>query len=313
VIAGNKELTCVLFRILGNDLPPRHRAGQTLENLRFTLANEKPLEGCEKRWIINRVANYEVERELTTLLSDAGHEFIRLPFKFEEYAKLPERENCTKPRPWTMSRQRRSRLELHKRRSRLAYVTNLNSARNAAISDGLRSADWVLPWDGNCFITQSSWQQIRGVIRRSAADYLVVPMARVYSNAEALAHSVPATATEEPQLGFSRNSTERFSPLHIYGRRDKVELLWRLGVPGPWDEWTDDPWDVPRPAHASVTANYVRAGWVTRLSSGRCDLEEPGVVAARARASERTRAILAFMDSLDASNAANAALPCENC
>jgi hypothetical protein len=308
VIADNKELTFILFRILGNDLPPRHREGQTLENLRFTLANEEPLEGCEKRWIVNRVANSEIERELTTLLSEAGHEFILLPFRLDEYAKVPERKGWTKTASWTMSRHWRSRLELHKRRSRLAYVTNLNSARNAAISDGLRSADWVLPWDGNCFMTRSSWQQIREGIRRSAANYLVVPMARVSSNAEALAQSVPATANEEPQLGFSRKSTERFSPFHIYGRRDKVELLWRLGVPGPWDEWTDDPWDVPRPAHASIAAKYVRAGWVTRLSSGRSDLEEPGLVAAKERASERTRAILAFLDSLDSSAAANAVL-----
>ena len=43
-----EEDTFAFYRILGNDLPPRHTVGQTLEKLDFILKNERPLEGCSK-------------------------------------------------------------------------------------------------------------------------------------------------------------------------------------------------------------------------------------------------------------------------
>ena len=46
---------------------------------------------------------------------------------------------------------------------------------------------------------------------------------------------------------FHRDAPLAFDESYPYGRRDKVELLWRLGVAGAWDGWRDDPWDPPRP------------------------------------------------------------------
>ena len=45
----------VLYRIIGNDLYPRHKKGQTIENLQFILENEPELESCEKRWQESRI------------------------------------------------------------------------------------------------------------------------------------------------------------------------------------------------------------------------------------------------------------------
>ena len=41
----------------------------------------------------------------------------------------------------------------------------------------------------------------------------------------------------QPQLIFRRDAVERFNVDMRYGRRSKVEMLWRLGIPGPWDTW----------------------------------------------------------------------------
>src|SRR5690606_32334685 len=41
------EDTFVLYRIIGNDLPPRHKRGQAIANLRFILEHEPALAGCE--------------------------------------------------------------------------------------------------------------------------------------------------------------------------------------------------------------------------------------------------------------------------
>ena len=47
----------LLIRIIGNDLEPRHRAGQSRDNLRFILENEPPLPGCGKRFVLNRIVD----------------------------------------------------------------------------------------------------------------------------------------------------------------------------------------------------------------------------------------------------------------
>jgi hypothetical protein len=297
----HKNQTFVLFRILGNDLPPRHDTGQALRNLRFILENEGELPGCEKRWVLNRLVDSNTEHEIIALLEASGLNYLHIPFHHDEYAALPYKQQCSRGSLW-MSRQRRFRLNLHARRARLEYATNINGARNMALQEGHRSADWVLPWDGNCYVTKSAWDHIIEATAFSTAPYIVIPMTRVSQNSELLGDFAPLYTNEEPQLGFHKSSKARFSPQHLYGRRDKVELLWRLGVPGPWDQWEDDPWDLPRPATMVDQTDYICAGWVARLSSGRSDLEASTAQAAKARAAERAQATLAFLDSLDANS-----------
>src|SRR6218665_1842667 len=84
-LAGEAE-TFVLYRIVGNDLPPRHREGQALANLRFILDHEPELPGCEKRWVLNRIVDPVVEAALAAELTARGRAFLRIPFVAEEYA-----------------------------------------------------------------------------------------------------------------------------------------------------------------------------------------------------------------------------------
>src|SRR5690606_32432195 len=81
------------------------------------------------------------------------------------------------------------------------YVMNNNGARNAALRDGRQRAKWVLPWDGNCFLTRAAWDEIVATVtRKPYLKYFAVPMARVLDNAVLLAPDPEVEATEEPQL-----------------------------------------------------------------------------------------------------------------
>lgn len=40
-----QKSTIGIYRIIGNDLPPRHKQGQTLANIRFILENEQNFDG----------------------------------------------------------------------------------------------------------------------------------------------------------------------------------------------------------------------------------------------------------------------------
>ncbi len=41
----------ILFRAIGNDLPPRHALGQSYTNVKFIIENEPAHEGLGKGWV----------------------------------------------------------------------------------------------------------------------------------------------------------------------------------------------------------------------------------------------------------------------
>lgn len=301
------EDTFVIYRIIGNDLYPRHARGQAIENLRFILDHEPVLQGCEKRFVLNRIIDSGQEAEIIDLLERRGAQYLRLPFDPEEYAAvgfdtdiLPEPDFLFSGRFEALGSAEQERVLGALYRHKNNYVMNNNGARNTALQDGRGRAKWILPWDGNCFLTQEAWERIRLDISRAQYNrYFVVPMARMLSN-ESLIHGGEAPkAVEEPQLIFRADAAEEFNPAFCYGRRPKVELLWRLGVKGPWDEYRDDAWDQQR-LPVSPEANRVgRAGWVARLSSGMTTLETATDHAALHRGFARSGAILATLQQLD--------------
>ena len=119
--SANRD-TLVLYRILGNDLPPRHSPGQTLRNLRFLLQYESDFstlphvgphpihhshvygsgshsnelhsaEGglrVDKYFVLNRIADQEMLdaiRGLLRLYSVPESRILVIPFEWEEYQK----------------------------------------------------------------------------------------------------------------------------------------------------------------------------------------------------------------------------------
>jgi len=68
-----------------------------------------------------------------------------------------------------------------------------------------------------------------------------------------------------------------------------------LGVPGKWNSWEQEPWDLPIPAYAAEAGAFNVAGWVARLNSGRDSLEKDQLE----RKLSRVEAIKTIIDDLD--------------
>lgn len=298
----------LLIRIIGNDLEPRHRAGQSRGNLAFILENEPPLPDCEKRFVLNRIVDREEEARLLALLAAHGHEAIRLPFDPGAYAHAGWETApipaglLTGPAFERLDPEAAERLwhATWARKNRAAM--NNNGARNAALAAGRAAgAGWILPWDGNCFLTAQAWAALRAaVLARPDLPVFVTPMARIGANADLLLPGFAPEATEEPQILFRGDAGEEFDPAFAYGRRPKVELFWRLGIAGPWDRWKDDPWDPPRRPPSPNRGRVGTAGWVARLASGKDHLEQADFASFKARGAARREGIAASLARLDA-------------
>jgi hypothetical protein len=296
----------VLYRILGNDLPPRHRPGQTLSNLEFMLRNEPALQDCEKRWVVNRIVDPAVEDGVLALLRKRGLPYLHIPFVEAEYGAcgmdfegLPESRYIHHEDFRALSLPWKLRVMEWCYRSRTLYLTNNNGARNAAIEEGRKLADWTLPFDGNCFFTAAAWEEFRKAAA-GAGDrrYLIVPMARVRDNRELLDASFQPGTMQEPQIAFRRDAAERFDPRLRYGTMDKSALLYRLEVPGIWQTFGPKfpPWERLDLSPSPEKGKFLEAGWVARLFSGQERLEEQ----AGARDVVRMQSILRICNRVDA-------------
>lgn len=309
--------TFVLYRIIGNDLPPRHRSDQSLSNLRFILENEPALPRCKKHWVVNRITDPAQEAAILDLLRTHDQPVVHLPFVAADYARieldlagLPGSHFLLSRRFARLSQKKKDRLLGAVHRLKNLYVMNNNGARNAALVDGRPHAKWVLPFDGNCFFTASAWDRfVADVTARPWLKYFAVPMARLLDNQHLLDPAFAPPAREEPQLVFRRDAIESFNPAFPYGRRPKVELFWRLGIPGPWDYWTESSWDQPRRPLSPEAYQFGAAGWIARLFSGVPQLEVSARNSPGRRGLARQEAILAMLANLDKSLGLPASLP----
>src|SRR6266850_2028799 len=152
--ANKADGSAILYRILGNDLPPRHSSSQTIQNLSFILEHEPKYELLSRRWIVNRIMDSYAEQQILHILDHAREEYIRIPFILNEYAKLaPDFSHFEKADLQVLLSDsapdgyKRILAHDHAFHEQNRYIMNVNGARNAAIDDGRRRAHWVFPWD----------------------------------------------------------------------------------------------------------------------------------------------------------------------
>lgn len=294
------EDTFILYRIIGNDLYPRHKKGQSRTNLRFILENETDFPGVKKKFIVNRIVDEAEEKAIINLLKKNKQDFIRIPFSANDLLEvdydlsfLPRKDYLYSEEFEELPTSQREQIMAAIYRMKNIYTMNNNSARNAALSDGKKLAKWVLPWDGNCYLTEKAWQDIVGAIKeKSYYKYFIVPMDRLLNNENLLKPDYIPNAIEEPQIIFRFDSEEVFNEAFCYGRRPKVELLWRLCVPGVWDDWSDAFWDQKRRPRLRGTHKFGYAGWVARLFSGSASLEAANSESSVNRGIARNRSVL---------------------
>ena len=306
---ADQNHSCALYRIIGNDLPPRHESGQSLRNLKFILERETPLEHCQKIFLVNRIVDPIVEKEILALLESSGVEHLHIPFDPKEYLKIPLDYSClpTGKRDYLESKafgrlnqRRKIQLLVAVNRLRTLYVMNNNGARNFAIDDGIKCAKWVLPFDGNCFFSGDAWSEVSTELQKKPwLRHFVVPMARLHNNEELLDPNFCPEAEEEPQLIFRSDARSRFNADFPYGRFPKIEMFWHLGIPGHWCYTVEKAWDPPRRELSREAGQFGVAGWVARLYSGKAQLEAAGSRMGAVRGDARRTAMLQLFARLD--------------
>ncbi len=293
----------VLYRILGNDLPPRHGIGQTLSNLKFIIKHEPTLPNCEKRWVVNRIVDRDQEEQIVSLLDKQGQKYIHIPFVLDEYADrhydidgLPRQFYLQCAHSPNVRPVLRARALEYPFRYKNLYAMNNNGARNAALEEGRLVAEWVMPFDGNCYFTQYGWESLsRDMEYIKDHRYMIVPMTRVHNNVDLLDQSFFPNLIEEPQIAFRNDAREIFDENKRYGFNPKADLLRRLHVPGPWEKWGGTSWEPHALVNSTESGKFHYSGWVARLSSEAIETEK----AENLRAVSRINGIVRMLSSLD--------------
>eukprot|EP00124_Ichthyophonus_hoferi_P000902 Ihof_evm11s39 gene=Ihof_evmTU11s39 len=302
----------VMFRAIGNDLPPRHALGQSYENVKFILEHEPDLVELDRWWIVNRIVDRKEEIRIIALLEEKKQKYIHIPVVTKEYAKCKMRYEVYGQRDMIHSIKFRE-LDYKMQVAILSnvyhdknlYIMNNNGARNRMISEGMQlGARWILPFDGNCFLTKMAWEEMKMTMETqgNTTKYFQVPMARLTNNNMLLDPAFRPEAIEEPQIIFRNDAKERFNENMRYGRRPKVELLWRLRVPGPWDKWPRaiGPWEDYKLNYSTDIAgpnSVPTASWVARLFSGQSSLETNGALVDRGLM--RAKGVSMLLDRMD--------------
>ncbi|MEP6355857.1 MAG: alginate lyase family protein [Hyphomicrobiales bacterium] len=296
-----------LCRIIGNDLVPRHEDGQTYKNLQFTLEQEPHLTNCKKMWVLNRITSHDTESRLIALLEKHDQQYERIPFDQDRFKRIgfdfqnvPDSSVFFDGTLDNLPSADRDRIIVQTYNSKNNYAMNSNNARNFALELCRSNAKWSLPFDGNCFFTEQGWESLVKKVKKEGHNrYFTVPMERLLDNQQALNVDRVPNLTEEPQIIFRKDASLSFNPIHPYGRRPKVELLVALGVKGPWSKWKLYPYDMEQRRVSNEGHRVGTAGWVSRLYSGKCHLEENTKLAFIERGQTRTYSIISNINRLE--------------
>ncbi|KAI9259922.1 hypothetical protein BY458DRAFT_534916 [Sporodiniella umbellata] len=304
----------VLYRIIGNDLPPRHKEGQTLSNIQFILNHEPDFPNTRKIFLLNRITDPANEKAIIRLLDQKQMEYIRVPFEPKEYEQLDfQLESFPVPDFLHSDNYRRYSKEVKLRvldymyHTKNLYAMNNNGGRNTALEHGrsIKNAKWILPFDGNCYLSNNGFKEITTQLEKHGKEikYFIVPMTRLLNNSVLLNNlDERPKAPEEPQIIFRHDAKEEYNLNMRYGRRSKLELLWRLGaLENRQLNKPTVPWEVVGRPYSEEKGQFKSIGWVFRLFSGNPQQEENKKEASSMRALSRLTAIQTTLDNLDES------------
>ena len=129
----------------------------------------------------------------------------------------------------------------------------------------------MLPWDGNCFLTESGWgfDFGRGPGTALPEVFCGSDGALDCQTPTCLHRVIGQPSLDEPQVLFRRDAHEEFDPHHVDGRRPKVALLWRLGVPGPTGRLDERAQGIsPGPKLSPEAHQFATCGWHELPESG---------------------------------------------
>ena len=194
----------VVARVLGNYNPPKSSPCARLKELAYILEAEKGI-NFKRIWILNRVFDLDYLEKIKSLLQKFRHDYIEIPFKYDEYKLLETTEN------------------------KFNYSSNINNARNRAISEGLRRGKYLFCLDGDCFFTPNLFGVICKNLKYRERDFPYYALMTKRIPLDLDEPNLDAMIDSEPMLIFTKNSEKAFDEDLAFGQNDKNELCWKLG------------------------------------------------------------------------------------
>ena len=98
-----------IFRIIGNETPPRDEPDARLKTLKFILENEPNFPNCIKCWVLNCIHDKIRRDYLCKLLSDYEHHVVVVPMLRKKYEKA---KNIDEKINWLIGINRARNLEI---------------------------------------------------------------------------------------------------------------------------------------------------------------------------------------------------------
>ena len=245
-----------LVRIIGNDLVPRVKAGNSLENLKYIVENEYPFDNTEKCFVVNRIVDPEVECRIVEYLEKAGQRYLVLPV--DTYSIEAPLEDKYKA------------------------IIDINVTRNDVLSFFKNDFDVVLPLDGNCFFRLDGWMRLCSSIEADRG-YVAIQVGRCDGRYPDIGSSVVQPwfeqyrhggriiqAATEPQIGFiSQDYDLEFDETILDLDKSKIDLLFKLGIRGVWDDiFFPDRCKSMLKSTSNFYGKSCQGGWCYRLPSG---------------------------------------------
>jgi hypothetical protein len=200
---SNNAGRIVIYRLIGNDMPPLQERGQLRWNTRYALDNEPHFHGVTKRWILNRIWNNDDYEGVYGDLLSAGvkrRDIVSNCFDIKKYQSYETKEE------------------------KLFYLTARNEGRNIGIIDGRNSGfEWSVILDGNTFITEDSWKSIEKALvvgSEEKKSYMKIPYHQVHSQQSIMWLNKSTTIDTlltfapnkgESQVAFHKSAKEMFT------------------------------------------------------------------------------------------------------
>lgn len=217
-----KQKKYSIFRILGNETPPRDQPDARLRTLEYILDNEPEFPDCIKCWVINCIHDRERRELIGRMLTERNMYHVILPIWRAKY------------------------LEAKTRDEKITQVVGINRARNVAIKHGHYISNFTCILDGDCFYSEDLWQMTVNEIEedqkvRRDRKYYSTPSSR--ATFEHARISSQPMLLAEPMLIFRNDSDIFFDESIPFGQGDKLHLLYKLGhseKPGHHHELVND-------------------------------------------------------------------------
>lgn len=247
-----------VYRILGNDLPPRHNPNQTYINLKYMLENETDFPDVRKIFILNRIVDSKKEAQYRTLLEHHSVEYRSIPFVPESYSKMKRSED------------------------KVRYVCNVNGARNKCITDSRKDSSRIaVVLDGAAYLNDDGWTRFDNAVYaypNRAVYGMWTHRALSFEEIENLTFlpelkerykfgDLTRVGMRECYLAFTNSADKLFNENLYYGKVDKAYTLWQYGIPGVWDYWEGSLRREALRNKSKYFEDYEMGGYAIRLPS----------------------------------------------